>query len=92
MIEFSRLYCLEFVMYFLGYLKGSEYAIATYYPGQQLRGELGCLERATWLQKSIFHCPLYVRKDKLREVFLTVESVGISRDYFSTSSLCARFT
>jgi len=74
-------------------VKSSEYATATYYPGQQLRGEMSCLERATWLKSTIHFCAASVRKNRTRDVTLFVESVSmwLSIDLFcrfaSTSML-----
>ena len=54
-----------------------EFAGESLYVGQQLRGELGCLEHASWLKPTIAHCARSARKHRSREIIVTVEDVRL---------------
>lgn len=58
------------------FLQGTEFATACYYPGQQLRGEQGCLDHAVWFKSTLNHSSHAVRKYRTREVTLVVEKVS----------------
>jgi len=53
----------------------TEFAGAGYYVGQQLRGELGCLEHSSWLKPTLAHSARSARRHRSREIVVTVENV-----------------
>jgi len=54
-----------------------EFASESLYVGQQLRGELGCLEHASWFKPTIAHCARSARKHRSREIVVTIENVCV---------------
>ena len=49
--------------------------VDSFYIGQQLRGELGSLEHATWMRPTMAHSSRSARRRRSREVIVTVENV-----------------
>jgi len=58
-------------------LEDCAFAGESFYIGQKLRGELGCLEHATWLTPTLSHCSRAVHRNRSRHVVITVENVRV---------------
>ena len=57
-----------------------EFAGDSFYVGQLLRGQLGYLKDAVWLNETVAHSARSVRRHRSREIVVTVENV---RRWFS---------
>ena len=64
-------------------VKECEFAGETWYIGQQLRGELGGLEHASWIKPTMAHSARSAHRHRRREIIVTVENVRTHKQTFS---------
>jgi len=57
-----------------------EFAAESFYVGQQLRGQIGCLKDASWIKQTASHCGNSVSRHRSREIVVTVDNVSVWYD------------
>jgi len=52
-----------------------KFASKSFYVGQQLRGELGCLKDTSWIKQTVSHCANSASQHQSRTITVTVDNV-----------------